>query len=210
MAAVLAAVAFFAVTAGAESASFTAAEYPAAVSGQAEPLSFAFEGGQKAECGVAAFGGKITGATSELKLGPGFFGCTAFGAEGSIEAGKCELAFHPGTGSGTEFSGGFDLVCPPGEAIAITGNGCEVQIEAQSGLGPVGYQNLPKEGEEPGRVEAGFEMKATSGFSYDKTQDTGSCPLSGTGVKSDGVVLGGVTLRAGNAETAKPILFKIE
>ena len=89
--------------AGAQAAAFTAAEYPAFVSGgptETSSMTFGFEGGQTASCEFAGFAGEITGATSELTVSPGFGGCTAFGsAEGSIEANGCAFVFHPGSGS---------------------------------------------------------------------------------------------------------------
>src|ERR1700750_347046 len=199
-------------TAGAESAAFTAAEYPAFVSGeQAEPGSaiLTFESGLTASCEFGGFAGEITGATSELKVGPGFGGCTAFGfGEGSIETNGCELALHPGSGAGDEFTGTVDVSCPSGQKIAVKGGNCEVQIGSQTGLGPVGYDRVTAA--EPDEVEASFNMKAASGFAYTKTLDGASCPLSGTGAKTDGVFGGGLQIRAGGVEARDPIASGIE
>lgn len=198
--------------AAAQAAVFTAAEYPGFVSGgqsESSPITLGFEAGLTADCEFAGFGGEIAEATSELKVSPGFGGCTAFGfAEGSIEANGCELAFHPGSGSGDEFTGTFDIACPAGEKIVVKGGNCEVQIGSQTGLGPVSYDRVTAA--EPDEVEAGFEMKAASGFAYAKSVDDASCPLSGTGAKTDGVFGGGVNIRAGNIETLEPIAFGIE
>lgn len=210
--AVLAALASLTIgAAGAQAAAFTAAEYPAFMS--AEPSTagapvFGFEGGQKAECEFAGFGGEIGAATSELKLSPGLGGCTAFGAEASIELNGCEFAFHPGTGSGDKFTGTFDVVCPAGKKTVVSGNTCEVQIGAQTGLGPVAYERITAA--EPDEVEADFQMKSTAGFAYTKTADGASCPLAGTGAKTDGTVTGGLKMKAGNNETLEPIAFGIE
>jgi len=97
-----------------------------------------------------SFAGAIFEATPELNLSPGFGGCTVFGSkEGSIEAGSCEFVFRPGSGSGDEFTGSFDIACPPGEAITVKGAECEIQIGSQTGLGPVGYDELPTPEPEP-------------------------------------------------------------
>lgn len=119
--------------------------------------------------------------------------------------------FHPGSGSGDKFTGTFDIVCPLGEAVVVKGNECEVQIGSQTGLGPVAYAEVtePEEPEEPHKVKATFEMKAASGFAYTKTLDGGSCPLSGTGAKTDGVFSGSMDLKAGTFEF-QPIEFGIE
>jgi len=199
-------------TAGADSTAFTAAEYPALVGGeQAEPGSpiLTFESGLGLSCEFGGIAGEITGATSELKVGPGFGACAAFGfGEGSIEANGCELALHPGSGAGDEFTGTFDVSCPSGKKIAVKGGNCEVQIGSQTGLGPVGYDEVTAA--EPDEVEADFEMKSASGFAYTKTVDGASCPLSGTGAKTDGVFDGDLKIRAGSVETLEPIAFGIE
>lgn len=107
-------------------------------------MSLGFEAGSTAECEFAGFAGEI-------------------------EVNGCALVLHPGSGSGDEFTGTVDGACPPGEAIAVKGGNCEVQIGSQTGLGPVGYDR--QTAAEPEDVEASFEMKAASGFAYAKTLD---------------------------------------
>jgi hypothetical protein len=125
--AILAALAAMTVGAsGAQAANFTAASYPAFIS--AEPSSagtptLAFEAGSKAACESFGFGGGISAATSSLSLGPGINGCTNFGAAGAVETNGCEFVFHPGTGSADNFTGTFDITCPAGKKIVVTGNG---------------------------------------------------------------------------------------
>ncbi len=197
--------------AGAQAANFTAASYPAFLS--AEPSGagapfFSFEGGKTAKCGTVGFGGEITKATPNLNLGPGFTGCTNFGAAGSIESNGCEFVLHPGSGSGDKFTGTFDITCPVGKKIVVTGSTCEVQIGAQTGLVAVAYERLTAA--TPNEVQANFQMLGSGGFTYTKAVDGASCPLSGTGVKTDGTVGGGLKIKAGNPETLEPIAFKIE
>lgn len=198
--------------AAADSTVFTAAE-PAFVGGeQLEPGSaiLAFEAGSTVSCEFGGVGGEMTEATSELNVGPGFGGCSAFGfAEGSFEANGCAFVLHPGSGSGDEFTGSFDIACPAGEKIVVKGGNCEVQIGSQTGLGPVSYDEVTA-GEPAPYVEAGFEMEAASGFTYTKTLDGASCPLSGTGTKTDGVFGNGLNIRAESIEKQEPIAFGIE
>lgn len=209
--AVLAAFAVLAIGASAaQAAVFTAAEYPAFV--VAEPASpgspmFEFESGQTVACEFGGFAGEMTEATGELELGLGLGACVAFGGEGSVEASGCGFVLDPEAGAGDEFTGSFDIACPPGESIVITGEGCEVKIGDQAGLGSVSYDAVTAA--EPDEVEAGFAMEPKSGFTYTTTQAGGACPL-GLGVKTDGVVLGGLKVRAGNTETLEPIDFGIE
>ena len=198
--------------AGAQAANFTSAKYPAFIS--AEPVSvstpvFGFENNtQTAKCEFAGFGGEITKATSELKLSPGFSGCTTFGAEGTIESNGCEFVLHPGTGSVDKFSGTFDITCPTGKKIVVKGNTCEVTIAAQTGKGTVAYEKITAA--EPNEVVATFSMKTTAGFSYTKAVDGATCPLTGTGAKTDGVISGGLKIKSGNKETLEPTAFGIE
>ncbi len=195
---------------GAQAVNFTAASYPAFLSagpsGAGAP-SFTFEGGTTAKCTSVGFGGEITKATSELKLGPGFNTCTNFGAAGSIVPNGCEFVFHPGSGSADKFTGTFDITCPAGKKIVVTGNTCEVQIGAQTGLTAVAYERLTTA---PNEVQANFSMKSTAGFAYTKVVDGASCPLAGTGAKTDGVVGGGLKIQAGNPKTLELINFGIE
>lgn len=218
--ALAAAVASMVGAAAAQAAVFKAAEYPAFVSGgptETSSMNLGFEGGLTASCAFAGFAGEIEAATSALRVSAGFAGCTAFGSsEGSIETNGCEFIFHPGSGSGDEFTGTLDIACPPGEAIRVQGGECEVRIGSQSGLGPVSYDEVtapepePEEPEEHDEVEASFEMSPASGFAYTKSLVGASCPLSGTGAKSDGVFGGAMDLKAGNVETFETIDLGIE
>lgn len=209
-AAVLVALAAMAVGAGAaQAATFEAAEYPAFVSGeQASPgaTDFGFESGQIADCEIAGLAGVITEATSALEVSSGFNECDAFGAAATIETSECSVVLHPGSGSGDKFTGTFDFACPTGNKITISGNTCEVEIGSQTGLGPVTYEIVTAA--TPDEVEAKFEMKAAAGFAYTKAKDGASCPLSGTGAKTDGIVTGTMKLKAGDFEL-NPIDFGI-
>lgn len=195
---------------GAQAANFTAASYPSFLS--AEPSTagtptLVFEGGTKAACESFGFGGEISAATSSLALGPGINECTNFGAAGTVETNGCEFVFHPGTGSADNFSGTFDITCPTGKKIVVKGNTCEVQIGAQTGRGPVAYE---RQTTAPKEVLATFQLKSAAGFSYTKAVDGASCPLAGTGAKTDGVISGGVKIKAGSIKTLEQVDFGIE
>ena len=200
--AVLAALAAMSVGAGAaQAANFTAAEYPAFLSGEqasSGATDFGFESGQTGDCETLGFAGLITGATSGLELSPGYNECDAFGTAATIEPNGCGIVLHPGSGSSDDFTGTFDIACPGSEKIVITANTCEVQIGSQTGLGPVSYDVLTTGVDE---VEASYGMQAASGFTYTKAKDGASCPLNGTGVKTDGTLTGPTKVRAGNVET---------
>jgi hypothetical protein len=195
---------------GAQAAKFIAGAYPSFTS--AEPVKGAtptigFEGGTKAECKAFGFGGEIDEATSELLLGPGINECTNFGVTGTVATNGCEFVLHPGTGSADNFSGSFDVACPVGKAIVVSGNTCEVQIGAQTGVGPVAYERVTTA---PNEVKATFGVESTAGFAYTKAADGGSCPLSGTGAKTDGTISGAVKIKAASFATFEQVKFGIE
>ena len=205
----------------AQAANFTAAEYPAFISGeQSGPggtgggggvgsTIFGFESSQMAECESAGFAGLMTAATGSLTVSSGYNGCTALGSAGAtIESNGCEFVLHPGTGSKDEFTGTFDISCPGSEKIVVAGGNCEIQIGTQSGLGPVTYKNLTT-AEPKKAVEAKFGMTGGSGFAYTKSKDGSGCPLSGTGSKTDGVIVGAAKITAGDLEFA-PIDLEIK
>lgn len=200
--AVLAALAAMSIGAGAaQAANFTAAEYPAFLSGEqasSGATDFGFESGQTGDCKTLGFAGLITEATSRLELSPGYNECEVFGAAATIEPNGCGIVLHPGSGSSDSFTGTFDISCPGSEKVVITGSTCEIQIGSQNGLGPVSYTVLTTGVDE---VEASYGMQAASGFTYTKAKDGASCPLSGTGVKTDGTITGATKVRAGNLES---------
>lgn len=206
----------------AQAANFTAAEETAFISGeQTGPKGtgggggigstiFGFESSQMAECESAGFAGLLTEPTSSLAVSSGYNGCTAFGSAGAtIASNGCEFVLHPGSGSVDEFTGTFDITCPGGEKMVVTGGNCEIQIGAQSGLGPVVYKNLTT-AEPKKAVEAKFQMTGGSGFTYTKAKDGSGCPLSGTGNKTDGVIVGAAMITAGSVETFEPIDLEIK
>jgi len=219
--ALLAALAVLMVGAGsAQAASFSAAEYPAFISGeQFGPAGtgggggtgstiLGFESALMAECETIGFAGLMTEATGGLSVSSGYNGCAAFGSEATVESGGCEFVLHPGSGSGDEFTGSFDISCPGEEKIVVAGGNCEIQIGAQNGLGPVVYKNVTAA--EPDEVEASFQMTGAAGFAYTKSKDGSGCPLAGTGAKADGVIVGAARIKAGNIETLEPIGFGVE
>lgn len=205
----------------AQAANFTAPEYPAFISGEQTGAKgtgggggigstiFGFEAAQMAECESAGFAGLISAATGSLSVSSGYNGCTAFGSAATIESNGCEFVLHPGSGSKDEFTGTFDITCPAGKSIVVKAGNCEVQIGAQTGRGPVVYKNLTT-AEPKKAVEAKFNMTGGSGFTYTKAKDGTGCPLSGTGNKTDGVIVGAAKMTAGNIETFEPIDLEIK
>lgn len=205
--------AFAALTVGAaaaQAANFTAASYPAFVSGEpsaAGTPTFNFESSQTAKCLFTGFAGEITKASSGLTQELGVNECTNFGAAGTIEMNECKFVFHATSGSVDKFSGNFDITCPAGKSITVSGNTCKVTIPAQTAKGPINYERVTTA---PNEVLATFAMKSTAGFSYTKAEDGAKCGLVGLGAKTDGVISGGIRFQAADSATFTPINFGIE
>ena len=126
-------------TGSAQAANFTAGSYPATVFGEqaATPAPntgieggtvFGFEKKLMTECATASFSGPLSAASSTLTVTPTLEGCRLFEViGGSVNPDGCETRFHAGAGSGDEFSGTMDIVCPGTNKIAVVGTGCEVR-----------------------------------------------------------------------------------
>lgn len=141
--------------------------------------------GQMTECGSGGFTGELKAASSQLSVNQFGLSCTAFGfMTSSLSWNGCNYLLHVGSGSGDEFTGTIDFVCPEGQKVVITAGNCEIQIGAQSGLPGVSYENLTIEK----KLRIVFDVK---GITYTKTKDGAFCPLNGTGVATNGVLVGG-------------------
>lgn len=184
----------------AQAAEFKADAYAAAITGEQTGTGtgggggesgtiLSFEG-QMTECGSAGFNGTLNKASSQLSLSQFGIGCSAFGfMNANLALNGCTYRLNIGSGSGDNFAGTVDIVCPGEAKMVLTstvfGSTCEVQIGSQNGLSTVSYENLTKES--PKKLRVLFEV---AGFSYTKTKDNGICPLGGTGVAKDGKLVG--------------------
>jgi hypothetical protein len=203
--AVLAAFAVMAVSAsGAQAINWTAASYPALISGeQSSPssTSFGFEDSTTAKCATIGLAGELTAASSSLSLTSGYSECTAFGfSEATIAPETCSFVLKPTSGSGDSFSGTVDISCTESKKIIIIGGNCEVKIGGQTALGTVSYKT--NTAATPDEIEATFSITT---LAYEKAKDNSGCPLTGTGSKSNGTLSGTVKLKAGKKEGLEPI-----
>lgn len=170
---------------------------------------FGFESKLMASCKTIAFSATLKEATTPVNATPLLSECRAFGfVETTVNPNGCEYRFHAGSGAEDEFTGSLDLVCPAGKSIVIQALTCEVQIGAQTGLGPITYENITEETEEIPKPSVGIHFKVEE-LAYTKTKDGFLCPLAGTGAKADGKILGGVFAAAENG-SEKPIGLKVK
>lgn len=186
----------------ASAVNFEAEEFPADLHGEAEEGAVLTVEG-KVTCEGATFAGELSESAETVSLAPSYTGCTAFGLGATIGANGCEFLLHVGEEtSSTSFDGAVDLVCPAGKSLAVTFGNCEVQIGSQSGLVSLGYTNHPE------AAPPSFSMQtALTGIEYSKTKDGFLCPLSGTGVKTDGTYAGSVSVEGAWKELPVGVLI---
>lgn len=212
--ALLAALAVMMIGAGAaQAAKFTPAKTPALINGSQNASNgtvFGFEDEKTASCETTGFAGEMTEASENLTVSSGYTNCTAFGfSEATISPNGCNFILHPGSGSSDSYTGTFDISCTESNKIVIVGGNCEVKIPAQNGLSAVKYSNLTASN--PDEVEATFEVKTASGFTYEKTKDGSGCPLTGTGTKTtSGSLSGATSIKAGEKEGLGQFDFDIK
>lgn len=128
--AIMAVLAMSAVMASSASATnFTAAKYPAAITGtQVGKHVFKMTG--TVECTTATFSGTLTGPSETITINPVYTGCTAFGfAEAKVtgfghygEANKCDYLFNVNGSAALQCSGGAD--------VTIDAGPCDVTMQA--------------------------------------------------------------------------------
>lgn len=168
--AALTVVAMSAITASsAQAANFTASSYPAVgtASSAQENEDMVTEAGS-VECKAHFVMAAISEGTSSITVTPTYTECKTWGwFNGSVNMNGCDYVFYT--------SGAFDLKCPTGKVVVITGFNCEVQIAGQNSL--VGM-DLKNNG-------TGISIQATvGGINYTVTKDGFGCPYSGTGAKT--------------------------
>ena len=143
--AALALVAFGAVNAaGAQAGTFTAAAYPATITGQNVGGAHVFntEVGMM-NCNVM-FHGELTAASSELTLTP-TYNCGIGGLAVDVNLNGCDYVFHAGeTMAMHEVGGSMDILCPEEAEIDFEITSmvtCHLTVPEQLGLEAITYTN---------------------------------------------------------------------
>jgi hypothetical protein len=175
------------IAAGSASAAYLqATEYPAEVKAEREGEAHAFAtDGLTVKCEGASFGAELQEAVETLEVAPTYSKCTAAGLTASVTAEGCKYRLDANASD-------VDLVCPSGKAmkiVAVSGT-CEVQIGSQSGIQKDEFVNHAGP---PKTVTVKFNAEK---IKYSKTKDSGACPLSGLGEKSDGTYSGSMLAKA--------------
>ncbi|MEZ5076020.1 MAG: hypothetical protein R2725_01095 [Solirubrobacterales bacterium] len=168
----------------ADATEFTAAEYPATITGTGGSEVFTAEGGT-VSCESIGYHGDLNEASEELSLAPSYADCKAFSFVGStVSPEECEYLLHL---EGEAITA--DIACPEGQAIKIAAGTCSVEIKPQTGLSSITVAN----GESDLQLTPEIE-----GIAYTVTNDGFLCPFGGTGEKEDGTLTASepITLKA--------------
>jgi hypothetical protein len=166
-----------------QAANFTAAEYPATLTGEqiaSEKHVFTVAGGRKVTCEGATFSGTLTSPSSTQTITPAYSACHAniLGAilPATVTFNDCDYLFHVTAGATHDWTGTADLVCPTKDveihvykesATHIDANEvCHYTITGQTGLSKIEYKvttGMPND----------LDVKANvTGIAYHKTFGT--------------------------------------
>jgi len=128
----------------AQAGEFTAAAYPATITGQNVGGSHVFTtvAGQM-NCNVT-FHGEMAGPSGELTLTP-TFNCGLKGVQVDVSNNGCDFVFHAGmTGMADEVAGTMDIKCPTGAKFDFEVTSmipCNITVGEQLGLEALTYTN---------------------------------------------------------------------
>ncbi len=178
----------------AASIKFEAAEYDVAISGeQLESQTLNLEGGVKVVCKNMTLSGALPVPGETVSVTPTFSQCVTLGLIATVQANGCQYVFKATEKvEASKFKGTVGISCPAGQSIVVTfgkPETCEAQIGTQSGLSTATYRN------EVGPSHVKVE-ESLSGIHYTVTKDSGFCPYSGTGEKTNGSLTGNSRLNA--------------
>jgi len=168
----------------------TADEYPVEILGfQAIEHRLTIETGIFVECPTVDFEGTLSQDSSTLTLEPKYEGTckitNPITLHAEVTENGCHYLFHMGGTVSSDYSGTFDLTCPPGLSMVVEAGTCLWEYEPQNGIGPITFTNRPAPDS-----DVTVEPKVSSTMSYNKTKDGFLCPLDGTGKKTDGSFTG--------------------
>jgi hypothetical protein len=159
------------------------------------------EGFATTECTTAVFTGTegVTDGATSVRAHPIYEGCKAFGLNATITTTGCDYVLNTGTpAEGGGWHVVTDVVCASTagtpHVIKIVTATCEVQVGSQTGLATSSVTNSG------GGTDLLLNTNI-SGITYNVTKDGIGCPLSGTGVKSQGDYTGTTTVQAHDSTT---------
>jgi hypothetical protein len=177
---------------GAQAGQFTAAEFPATITGQ----NVAGEHFLKTDLGVlvcsVTFHGNLEAASETLTIGPSYgTGCKIAGIEVHVTNNGCDFLFRAGNTLGEdEVGGAMDISCPEGSAMDFEITSmmvCHLTIPGQNGLAGLTYTDHTMSKD----VDIDFGIE---GIVY--KMDAG-CPVAG--IRGNGTYTGTSTIKADHA-----------
>jgi hypothetical protein len=205
----LAAIAVLALTAvaanAAQATTFTAATYPATITGEQTAKHVFHTTAGSIKCETATFAGvKTLGAASEtFEMAPTYEKCFLGGTDPvTITMNSCTYNFHAAaSGSAT---GKVDVVCPSGKHIEIDIgqiSGCHIDVPAQTGLGNLTYTNNATGND----INVNINV---TGIKYQLTGAAEACVASqkeANETRTDGTYTGEATVKGTNSGVADKI-----
>ncbi len=146
------------VASAAQASKFTAAEYPATITGEQEGGSTANRltvGGAFVTCAQGNYHGTLSEASSTLSVSLDYTECeTSFGTSATVDNNGCGYTFHSGAGAEDTWAGTADLVCPAGQELTVTLGLCTVHVAPQANLGGITFTNKTEASPKDVTVEA--------------------------------------------------------
>jgi len=169
----------------APAAQFTAAKYPTTFepTGNEGTGVFETEAGAS-KCKKIATSATLSEASSTATVNATFSECSSFGFATTVIMNGCYYVMHVSSGSGDNYKGSGDLVCPAGKEVfgkmILSGSTiCEIHIPPQVGAVQIEFIDQT--------VEKRVEGKVTSSeVHYTVTVDTFPCPFNGLGTHANG------------------------
>ena len=195
----LAFVAMLAMSAVVASAAMAEGEFKAGAEGEINLVGKQVEGNHvftagsaAVECEEAIFEGSAENGDTVIDTHPTYNECTAFGFLGaSVSTTGCDYTFtNEGTIGEDEYTGKVHITCSGSNKIKVSAGTCALEIGSQGPLSTV--KVIDTTGTSPKTIMVNADV--VTGITYNVTKDGFLCPLSGTGVKTDGKYDGNTTV----------------
>jgi hypothetical protein len=150
----------------------------------------------EAKCSTAKYASTTEASTfTTFPMALTYEGCTFAGVAATYDVNGCNYLFHLNN-EGPPYKGTFDVVCPEGQEITITGGTkCIVHIPPQTGIGPITYTTIGS----GSTRELTINLSGATNVNYNQTPGSGAAKCSSLS-SSTGKYTGTATVTAENNE----------
>ena len=172
-----------------QAANFTASGYPAAITGESIE-GVETEGGNSIEDETfelavgfwckSKFSSTLTSASTTLEAEVTLSKCQTGLGTVTVNMTGCKFRYHLEEGTGDEYTGSLDLVCPAGASIdvEIPAASCNMTIPPQTGLKKIHFRNETSKG------DISVQAEVSASLRYNVTK--GSIFCGATGERTNG------------------------